>query len=192
MLRENQEPQLYDDKSITYDAATNEHAKALVTCHLFKAFGKLEGKTVLDMACGTGYHTRQFKTNKALLVKGVDISKAMIEKAREIERVEKQGIEYEIGNAMEYYKKNVKYDIVTAQYLLPYAEDRTELWKMCEMLSSNVKDGGKLVTITHLYNENCTLEDPYLGYKHVPRVRDPKDDPEVLKVDVTLYSDDRN
>jgi ubiquinone/menaquinone biosynthesis C-methylase UbiE len=49
---------------------------------LFDLLGELSGKTVLDLACGEGFHTRGLKQRGAAHVVGVDASAGMIELAR--------------------------------------------------------------------------------------------------------------
>ena len=57
--------------------------------------GDLAGKTVLDAGCGEGYNTRLLARSGARMV-GVDISRKMIEYAREQETREPLGIRYEV------------------------------------------------------------------------------------------------
>ena len=47
--------------------------------------GDLHGERVLDLACGTGFHTRRLKQQGAGLVVGVDISPEMIRLAKKQE-----------------------------------------------------------------------------------------------------------
>ena len=180
--------QIYDDKTMEYDGARNDRRRALLEPIFFKALGDIDGKSVLDMACGTGYSTRLlFRHGIPSNVLGVDISTPMIEEARRQEDLEEHGIAYKVGNALDYFE-GVQYDIVTAYYLLTYANTRNELNKMCQMFHKNVKEGGRIVTVTNIYYENCRLECKNLGYHHFPRTKDPKDDPDVLKTYLTLTS----
>ena len=69
-----------------YDAIAERHreSKWLLFRHyierytLFAVLGDLRDRTVLDLACGDGVYTRQFKRAGAAAVTGVDISPAMI------------------------------------------------------------------------------------------------------------------
>src|SRR5437867_3060432 len=49
---------------------------------LFGLVGDVAGKSVLDLACGEGFHTRLLKQHEAARVAGVDISAGMISLAR--------------------------------------------------------------------------------------------------------------
>jgi len=64
----------------------------------FKLIGDIEGKRVLDIACGEGYNTRLL-AKKGADVTGVDISEKMIEQARQKETEENLGITYIVSDA---------------------------------------------------------------------------------------------
>ena len=69
-----------------YDAIAERYgaSKWLLSRHfierytLFEVLGDLRGRPVLDLACGEGVYTRQFKREGAVALTGVDISPAMI------------------------------------------------------------------------------------------------------------------
>src|SRR4051794_5212534 len=61
---------------------------------LFSLIGDLRGKSVLDLACGEGFYTRQLKQRGAARVAGVDISEQMIALARAEEARKPLGIDY--------------------------------------------------------------------------------------------------
>ena len=61
---------------------------------LFKALGSIEGRSVLDVGCGTGIATRQLKQRGAARVVGLDIAEAMLAAARDEEAKEPLGITY--------------------------------------------------------------------------------------------------
>ncbi|MGG6312024.1 class I SAM-dependent methyltransferase [Paenibacillus macerans] len=53
--------------------------------HVFKALlPELEGKRVLDLGCGFGWHCRYAREQQASSVTGVDISENMLQRAREM------------------------------------------------------------------------------------------------------------
>src|SRR5262249_24858427 len=87
---------------------------------LFGLGGDLAGKSVLDLACGEGFHTRLLKQKGGARVVGVDISAGMIDLARIEESHRPLGIEYHVEDV----KKLVlheQFDMVFAAYLLNYA-----------------------------------------------------------------------
>jgi SAM-dependent methyltransferase len=108
--------------------------------------GQLEGRGVLDLACGTGYYSRKLKQWGAARVVGVDVSQAMIAEAREAEAGEKAGIEYVLADAATLPVLGV-FDLATAMYLLHYAEAPEAMRAMCRNIAANLKPGGKLVAL---------------------------------------------
>jgi SAM-dependent methyltransferase len=62
--------------------------------------GALDGKSVLDLACGFGFYTRLLKQHGAAQVLGVDISPEMIHLAYQQEQAAPLGITYQICDAV--------------------------------------------------------------------------------------------
>jgi toxoflavin synthase len=125
----------------------------------FNLLGDLLGKSLLDLACGEGFYTRQFKLLSAAQVIGVEISEKMIELARQAEAREPQNIEYILGDVFELGKIG-SFDLVVASYLLNYAQTREQLLKMCQNIFANLKPGGRFVTIN---NNDSQLPSSYLS-----------------------------
>lgn len=117
----------------------------------FSMLGELEEKSLLDLACGEGFYTRQFKHRGAARVVGVDISEKMIELAKQEEAREPQDIEYILGDVVELGKIG-SFDLVVASYLLNYAQTKEQLLKMCQSIEANLKSGGRFVT----FNNNAS------------------------------------
>jgi toxoflavin synthase len=114
----------------------------------FNMLGELEEKSLLDLGCGEGFYTRQFKHQGAARVVGVDISEKMIELAKQEEAREPQDIEYILGNAAELGKIG-SFSLVVASYLLNYAQTKEQLLKMCQSIEANLKSGGRFVTLNN-------------------------------------------
>jgi SAM-dependent methyltransferase len=112
----------------------------------FKALGDVKGRSVLDVACGTGLYSRRFKQRGANRVVGLDSSEGMIEYARHLERQEPLGIEYVAQDAATAGDLGT-FDIVTATYLLHYASSKEQLQAMCTSLRRALAPGGRLVSI---------------------------------------------
>ena len=69
----------YDHIGSKYDEyARTATLKRAESYAFFRMVGPLDGKSVLDLACGFGFYTRLFKQRGATLVMGVDISPEMI------------------------------------------------------------------------------------------------------------------
>lgn len=111
--------------------------------------GDLEGLSVLDLACGSGYFTRLIKEWGAHHVVGVDISPEMIELANQRERQSPQGIEYHVGDVSA-VRKFGEFDVVFAAFLLHYSSSIEQLQSMCNTIALNLRNGGRFVS----FNEN--------------------------------------
>lgn len=112
----------------------------------FKALGDISGRSVLDVACGTGLYSRRFKQRGARRVVGLDNSVGMIEYARHLEREVPLGIEYVAQDASTAAELGT-FDVVTATYLLHYASSRQQMFEMCASLRRALAPGGRLVSI---------------------------------------------
>lgn len=123
----------------------------------FQMLGDLTGKSILDLACGEGFYTRQFKQKGASLVVGVDISQKMVELAKQEEAKQKLDIEYLVADVIELGKIG-NFDLVVASYLLNYAQTEAQLLKMSANIFANVKPGGRFVTL------NNNSEQPLSSY----------------------------
>jgi len=113
----------------------------------FQLLGNLEEKTILDLACGTGFYTRLIKQKGAAKVVGVDISEAMLQSARQQEEQQPLGIEYHLGDGLQLGQIG-SFELITAVYLLNYAQNPEQLASMFVSVGKNLKEGGRLVAIT--------------------------------------------
>jgi SAM-dependent methyltransferase len=109
--------------------------------------GDLSGKSVLDLACGTGFYTRHVRRLGAERVVGVDIAGEMIVAARTIEEREPLGISYQVADVASLSRLGV-FDTVTAVYLLNYAPDELTLERMSRSVYANLADGGEFLVLT--------------------------------------------
>lgn len=112
----------------------------------------LTGKTVLDLACGSGVYTKVLKEKfDAKRVVGVDISAQMIEKA--IASNSAPGIEYIVSDAAD-FNLNEEFDLVVASFLLCNAKSPDELHQMLASVYKHLKPGGRFITINDNFNDD--------------------------------------
>lgn len=114
---------------------------------MLKLIGALDGKKVIDLACGEGFFTRKLKMSGATTVVGTDISREMIALAIDREQSEPLGINYRVEDVRA-TGPQLDYDLAIAAWLLVYAHDREELAAMCRGLARQLRSGGRLVTLT--------------------------------------------
>lgn len=104
--------------------------------------GDVRGKSVLDLACGTGFYSRELKRRGAAEVFGVDISGEMIAVAQRIERSEPLGVRYEVGDVAELPALERRFDLALGVQCLNYARDIAEMERMCRRVHRNLVAGG--------------------------------------------------
>lgn len=86
-------------------------------------------RSVVDLACGTGFYSRLFKRRGATEVCGIDVSGEMVDVARRIEGADPLG--------------GRRYDIATAVNLLNYSETVDAMTAMCRTIHAAVRPGGR-------------------------------------------------
>lgn len=157
-----------------------------IVSHSFMGLlGDIKGKSVLDLACGYGESARQYKRLGAERVTGVDISDEMLKLAHHSEQQNPLGIEY-IHCPVESLGKIGEFDVITAMYLLHYAQSKEQLLQMCRSIYHNLKSGQRFITTNNnpraeqakwLENFNETCEKYGCGYEFTL----PLDDSSVIK-----------
>lgn len=139
----------YDLIAAEYKRAKQQPWRMHVEYHtLFALLGRLDGKTVLDLACGEGFYTRFLKRNGAGRTVGVDLSRGMIDLALQEERRAPLGIEYLRQDAAS-LDLSTGFDLVVAAYLLNYAPDYDALLRMCRAVARHLPPGGRFVTVNN-------------------------------------------
>jgi SAM-dependent methyltransferase len=104
--------------------------------------GDVSGRSVLDVACGTGFYSRELKRRGAADVLGVDISAEMVAAGRASERSEPLGVRYEVGDVAELDAQERRFDLAIGVQCLNYAEDVASLDAMCRNIHRNLVPGG--------------------------------------------------
>ena len=105
-----------------------------------RLLGDVRGKTVLDLACGTGRFTRRVKLAGAQKVLGLDNSDEMLRLAREEEKKSPLGIDYVVEDALKFCSLE-SFDLVTFVFLFNYFSKRTELEELCSNIYKNLRSG---------------------------------------------------
>jgi SAM-dependent methyltransferase len=148
----------YDHIGSKYDEYANTATlKRAESYTFFRMVGALDGRRVLDLACGFGFYTRLLKHRGAAQVLGVDISPEMIRLAQQQEQAEPLGITYQLGDAVALPPLG-RFDLVTAVYLLDYATSKDQLLGMFRSVYENLVEGGRFIGYT--INPAFTLSKP--------------------------------
>jgi len=152
----------YDPISELYQQSKLTPWRTHIESHtLLNLIGDVQGRSVLDVACGEGFYTRLLKLHGAGHVCGVDLSAGMIELAQKQESARPLGIEYQVGDGRRLGFGPV-YDLAVSAYLLNYATCRQELLEMATGIARCLKPGGRYVTV------NCN---PFRDFRSAPSYR---------------------
>lgn len=90
--------------------------------HQFRClFPELTGRRVLDLGCGYGWHCRYAANQGAKEVLGIDLSRRMIEQARE--KNSGPGITYRVCGLEEYEYPEEEFDCVISNLVMHYLRD---------------------------------------------------------------------
>jgi len=196
MAGEGKTREIYDDIVFDYGAIKSCIYKAKYEEPAFwEALGEISGKNILDLACGSGFYTRSMKLKGANTVVGVDISDPMILEAKRQEEQSTLDIQYYVGDAKAYsYKSDACFDVVTAQYLLCYAESKEALKQFCQTAYKNTKSGGgRFLTLNTVLDETKSQLDLSLGYQIILEHTNAQDDgtaPDGVRAQIILFSAD--
>lgn len=123
--------------------------------------GDVRGKSVLDLASGTGFYSREFKRRGAEDVFGVDISGEMVAAAREFEDRDPLGVRYARGDVSELRPLGRHFDVATAVQLLNYADDVAAMERMCRNVHQNLAPGAEFFVLAQ--TPDYRFDGPPLG-----------------------------
>jgi len=147
----------YDSIASKYVKVREEHLlKPVLDYTVYKCMlqplldnnGLLTGKRVLDLACGEGVHTRRLKALDCAYILGVDISKTIVELARQEELQNPQHIEYMVADVKQLSIPEQPFDLVTSFYLLNYAKTREELLQMAKAVYAQLGENKQFISVT--------------------------------------------
>lgn len=149
------------------DFKSNGLPEDFIFCSVFlQTVGGMERKKVLDLGCGAGYYSRKVKGLGAELVVGVDKSTDMLTAARMKESEAKCGIQYVENDVVDYLHQDDEsnqqtfFDVVTAAFLLQFAESKEVLRSFCQTAYNNLLAGGRFVALSNGdFNEKNIGED---------------------------------
>ncbi|KMJ45362.1 ubiquinone biosynthesis methyltransferase UbiE [Xenorhabdus khoisanae] len=139
---------LYDPIAHLYESFSDAapHIEVEIR-NIFNLAGDIQGKSVLDLACGYGLFSREYKKRGASKVIGVDISKTMIEIAKSKSQQYGDGIEFHLRDVSK-MESFGKFDIINAAWLFCHAESLEALEAMFRVIADQLNPSGKLVAYT--------------------------------------------
>jgi len=180
----------YDEIATEYKRAKQQPWRLhLEHFTLFKLLGDLQGKSVIDLACGEGFYTRFIKRRGAARVVGVDMSQGMIDLARREEESNSLGIDYLVQDAKQLVM-NETFDVVVAAYLLNYAQTYNQLLEMCSAITRHLKPGCRFVTVNNNPRQSADYFASTRKYGFIKRTPGPLI--EGAPVDYVFFLDDES
>ncbi|WP_030218314.1 class I SAM-dependent methyltransferase [Streptomyces bikiniensis] len=123
--------------------------------------GDVKGRSVLDLASGTGFYSRELKRRGASDVLGVDISGAMVDAARALEDAEPLGARYEVGDVAELRAFDEPFDLAIAVQLFNYADSVATIERMCRNVHRSLAAGAGFFVFTQ--NPDFRFDGPSLA-----------------------------
>ncbi|MFC5889462.1 class I SAM-dependent methyltransferase [Kitasatospora sp. CM 4170] len=137
--------QLYDEIGEAFEGFKNlPLARYGEVAGFLALVGDVKARSILDLASGTGFYSREFKRRGAARVLGVDISSAMIDAARALEESDPLGVQYEVGDIAELPAFEQPFDLAVAVQAFNYAEDVATIERMCRRIHRSLADGAEL------------------------------------------------
>ncbi|KAI1970851.1 hypothetical protein LOZ53_005543 [Ophidiomyces ophidiicola] len=134
-------PSQFDTIAGRYNDVKNTPIGTMLQATVNSIVGDVEGCRVLDLACGTGHHSRRFLERGAKEVVGLDQSEGMIAKARELSEGDKR-LRFRVADCREPFDEG-EFDLVLAALLLNYASNEKELLGMWQNIANSMKPGGR-------------------------------------------------
>lgn len=113
--------------------------------------GDLEGKTVVDLGCGSGFFTLELAKAGAAAVCGVDNSHQQIKLARELSA--HPAIEYRVGDIFTQHGGPV--DVINAPFVPNYARTIPILKHFFSLIFDSINKDGKAIFVVDLPNGKC-------------------------------------
>jgi len=131
----------YDDVATTYGGAGDDYRGAAVAA-LLGLVGADAGQRALDLACGHGLVAREL-ARRGAEVTGLDLSAALLDRARSNNSVAVTTIDYVLGDAADVsVLAGQRFDLVTCNFGL---SDIDELDGACQTIARVLVVGGRFV-----------------------------------------------
>lgn len=114
------------------------------TKYLFKALPNLENKVVLDFGCGFGYTIKKLERRKAKKIYGIDTSKVMLNKAKD---VLKNSNNLFLENIEKTHFKDNTFEIIYSRFSLHYLKSFTKAYNEIHRILK--KKGVLVLVVSH-------------------------------------------
>lgn len=153
---------LYDKIATTYDLVRKLPQNEVIIATNRHVLGNITGLRVLDLACGSGYHSNLLLDYGASSVTGIDVSQEMIQQAKAASANGPYGsdrLEFHVGDAADpellqsLNLSDRRFDLVHGAWLLNYASTADELIAMWRNIAKALKPEGRFVGLIPNVND---------------------------------------
>jgi len=134
----------WNSVSSDYSQGRTRHTKLILDSALLAVIGKVEGKKVLDVACGAGALLNSLARRGAVCT-GVDYAEEMIRVARRKARKSDFKIDYRIMDARRLVDLPADFDLAIISLLFPHLSKKKEILSTLSGVARVLKPGGRLV-----------------------------------------------
>lgn len=135
---------VYNDGALIYDEYSKYQDKGKKALHTLLKYANFEGKSVLEIGCGSGMYTPVL-ANMSKKYYAIDISSPLIELAK-LKYNNPKKIRYIKASADNILVSNNKFDIIFSSWGYPTYGIENETQKECERL---IKNGGEIWILTN-------------------------------------------
>lgn len=133
-----------DEHGTSDEATAPDHYYRILEIEKIK--GHLRGQRVLDVGCGNGYSTLQFKeANPEWHFSGMDLSEKMIEQAKAADAESK--IAFFVGDVRTIEANVIGYDCIVSERCLINLKDWQEQQKVLLNLKNCLAPGGRIILV---------------------------------------------
>lgn len=138
----------YDDIAGQYAAYANASPTRVVELRaMLHMAGELEGRSVLDLACGFGFYGRAMLRAGAASAHGVDQSPEMVAIGRQMSAHAGDAMTFQVSDFLQLAPVR-EYDVAVAAFLFNYAQSLDELARMAKAAFQHVRAGGRIAVET--------------------------------------------
>lgn len=144
----------YNEKHLANIAENTVDFESIIAPVLLSRLGKIDGKRVLDIGCGTGKYARLAASLNAV-VTAIDRGTQQISLAKQKAGPERNRIDYIVGDVCASDDFYAKFDIVFLMFVVLDTETQAELMKLAHAAATTLRPGATLLLAdVHPHNFN--------------------------------------
>jgi len=130
---------------------THRYSAYIICPHVYREIGNAKDKSIMDIACGSGYHLDRLKTHNPKELIGLDLSEEQIKLAKSQDREGKIKYYLEDMFKSEFYLGfgENRFDIVYSVWGISNVQNLVQMKLWFQNIFSVLINGGKFILYTH-------------------------------------------